>query len=116
VIHLEQVRTWLGRPPWDMEPPDADEYFGKVLRSTARGTRLSRAQALKTYFLYLEIRHKTEIHQMSGRIVECPIDEMNRPRGRQQARIRIPPSEEERRRILRLARLGSVRRGPCVGA
>jgi hypothetical protein len=29
-----------------MEPPDADAYFGKVLRDTAGGTRLSRAQAL----------------------------------------------------------------------
>jgi hypothetical protein len=75
-----------------MEPADADEYSGKVLRGVARGTRLSRAQALKTYFSYLEIRHKTEIHQMTGRVVECPIDEMNRPRGRQQARLRIPPS------------------------
>ena len=29
---------------------------------------------------------------MTGRIVECPIDEMNRPRGRQQAKLRIPPA------------------------
>ncbi len=29
---------------------------------------------------------------MTGRIVECPIDEMNRPRGRQQAKLRIPPT------------------------
>jgi len=92
VVHLEQVRAWLGRPLWDMEPQDADAYFGKVLRDTAEGTRLSRAQALKTYFLFLELRHKAEIHQMTGRIVECPIDEMNRPRGRQQARLRIPPT------------------------
>ena len=28
---------------------------------------------------------------MTGRVVECPIDEVNRPRGRQQARLRIPP-------------------------
>ena len=92
VLHLEQVRAWFGRPLWDMEPPDADAYFGKVLRDTAKGTRLSRAQALKTYFLFLELRHKVEIHQMTGRIVECPIDEMNRPRGRQQAKLRIPPT------------------------
>ena len=45
VIHLEQVRAWFGRPLWDMEPADADVYFGKVLRGTARGTRLSRAAA-----------------------------------------------------------------------
>ncbi|WP_205315638.1 hypothetical protein [Nonomuraea lactucae] len=85
VMHLEQVRAWFGRPLWEMEPANADVHFGKVLRSTAKGTRLSRAQALKTFFLFLELRHKVEIHQMTGRVVECPIDEMNRPRGRQQA-------------------------------
>jgi integrase/recombinase XerD len=89
---LEQVRAWFGRPLRDMEPPDADAYFGKVLRDTAKGTRLSRAQALKTCFLFLELRHKAGIHQMTGRIVECPVDEMNRPRGRQQAKLRIPPA------------------------
>src|SRR5664280_1800877 len=75
-----------------MESPDADRYFGEVLRAAAKGTRLSRAQALKTYFLFLELRHKVEIHQMTGRVVECPIDEINRPRGRQQAKLRIPPT------------------------
>jgi hypothetical protein len=66
-----------------------------VLREVARGTRLSRAQALKTFFLFLELRHRVEIHQMTGRVVECPIDEMNRPRGRAQSRLRIPPSAEQ---------------------
>jgi integrase len=32
---------------------------------------------------------------MTGRVVECPIDEMNRPRGRKEARLRIPPTEAE---------------------
>lgn len=99
VVHLEQVRAWLGRPLWEMEPADADGYFGKVLREVARGTRLSRAQALKTFFLFLELRHKVEIHQMTGRVVECPIDEMNRPRGRQRAKLRIPPSAEQVSRL-----------------
>lgn len=27
--HLEQTRTWFGRPLWEMEPADADAYFGK---------------------------------------------------------------------------------------
>ena len=81
VAHLEQVRAWFGRPLWDMEPADADAYFGRVLRGAAKGTRLGRSQALRTYFLFLEIRHKVEIHQMTGRVAECPVDEMNRPRG-----------------------------------
>jgi len=92
VIHLEQVRTWLGRPLWEMEPADADAYFGKVLRNSAGGTRLARAQALKTYFLFLELRYKIEIHQLTGRVAECPIDEMNRPRGGGRAALRIPPT------------------------
>lgn len=26
--HLDQMRGWFGRPLWEMEPPDADAYFG----------------------------------------------------------------------------------------
>ena len=92
VLHLEQLRAWFGRPLWDMQPADADAYFGKVLRDAAKGTRLARSQALRTYFLFLEIRHKIEIHQMTGRVAECPVDEMNRPRGAGRAALRIPPS------------------------
>ena len=95
VIHLEQVRAWLGRPLWTMQPADADAYFGQVLRGAARGTRLARAQALKTYFLFLELRHKVEIHQMTGHVVACPVDEVNRPRGGQDAALRIPPSQAQ---------------------
>jgi len=93
VGHLDQMRAWFGRPLWDMEPADADGYFGKVLRGSPSGTRLARAQALTTYFLFLELRHKVEIHRMTGRVVECPIDEMNRPRGSKDAAVRIPPTE-----------------------
>ena len=73
---------------------------GRLLRQGAArrgraGPGCARAQALKTYFAFVELRHKVEIHQLTGRVVECPIDEMNRPRGRQQARLRIPPAAEE---------------------
>lgn len=39
VGHLDQMRSWFGRPLWDMEPSDADAYFGRVLRArpAARG-------------------------------------------------------------------------------
>lgn len=59
------------------------------------GTRLARAQALTTYFLFLELRHKGEIHRMTGRVVECPIDEKSRPQGSRDAALRIPPTEPE---------------------
>ena len=95
VGHLEQMRTWFGRPLWEAEPADADTYFGRVMRDAAKGTRLARAQSLKTYFLFLELRHKVELHQMTGRVVECPIDEMNRPRGGAEGKLRVPPSKAE---------------------
>ena len=95
VGHLEQVRTWFGKPLWDMASTDADAYFGKVLRGAAKGTTLARAQALTTFFAFLEPRHKVELHVMTGRVIECPIDEMNKPRGRKQAALRIPPTEAE---------------------
>jgi integrase/recombinase XerD len=100
VTHLEQVRAWFGRPLWEMQPGDADEYFGKVLRGAAKGTRLSRAQSLKTYFTFLELRHRAAIYQLTGHAAECPVDEMNRPRGgRAQASLRIPPSAEQVARL-----------------
>jgi integrase/recombinase XerD len=65
VLHLEQLRAWFGRPLWDMEPADADAYFGKVLRDAARGTRLARSQALRTYFVFLEILYRSNT-RLSG--------------------------------------------------
>ncbi|MDP9612561.1 hypothetical protein ACFV4E_09375 [Streptomyces hygroscopicus] len=62
VGHLDQIRSWFGRPLWDMEPADADAYFGKVLRHSPSGTRLGRSQALSTYFMFLELRHKVADH------------------------------------------------------
>jgi integrase/recombinase XerD len=61
VGHLDQARGWFGRPLWEMEPSDADRYFGVVLRASAKGTRLARAQALTAYFQFLELRYKVEI-------------------------------------------------------
>ena len=68
IVPVDDVRRTLGGPVpplrtepadlallvytlWEMESPDADRYFGEVLRAAAKGTRLSRAQALKTHFL-----------------------------------------------------------------
>jgi integrase/recombinase XerD len=93
--NLEQIREWFGRPLWEMEPPDADAYFGRELRGVPGGTRLARAAALTVYFEFLELRHKVELHAMTGRIVECPLDEMNRPRGSKNSKLRIPPLENE---------------------
>ena len=78
--HLELIRDWFGRPLWEMQPSGADTYFGKVLREAKPSTRTGRAAALTVYFQFLELRHKIELHNLTGRVIECPLDEMNRPR------------------------------------
>lgn len=93
--HLELIRDWFGRPLWEMEPSDADVYFGKVLRDAKPSTRTGRAGALAVFFQFLELRHKVELHNLTGRVVECPLDEINRPRASVEPQLRIPPSEAE---------------------
>lgn len=93
--NLQQVRVWFGRPLWEMQPADADAYFGRVLRQCAPATRTHKAGALSVFFEYLELRHKIEIYNLTGTTVESPLDEMNRPRSRSEARIRVPPGESE---------------------
>jgi integrase/recombinase XerD len=66
--HLEQTRTWFGRPLWEMEPADADAYFGRVLRGSAKGTRLARAQALTTFFAFLPVDRTTGRHADALRV------------------------------------------------
>jgi len=33
--HLQLIRDWFGRPLWEMQPGDADAYFGRALRDEA---------------------------------------------------------------------------------
>jgi site-specific recombinase XerD len=95
LIDLQQIRDWFGRPLWEMAASDADAYFGRVTRHLAPGTRRGKADALGIFFQYLELRHAVEIHNLTGHVVQCPLDEMNRQRGSNQLQIRIPPSERE---------------------
>lgn len=94
VNHLELIRDWFGRPLWEIQPADADTYFGKVLRDARASTRTGRAAALTVYFQFLELRHKVELHNLSGRVIECPLDEINRPQAwvDPQLRVRRPPT------------------------
>ena len=93
--HLDLIRSWFGRPLWEMQPEDADAYFGKVLRNAKPSTRTGRAAALTVYWEFLELRHKAEIYNLTGRVAECPLDEMNRPRATVDPQLRVPPIEPE---------------------
>lgn len=95
LYHLDQIRSWFGRPLWEMRHEDADALFGTALRTAPLHTRRNRAYALSTYFEFLEMRYKAELHRLTGRVVECPIDDMNRPQSSFEPRLRIPPTEAE---------------------
>jgi integrase/recombinase XerD len=60
--HLELIRDWFGRPLWEMQPTDADTYFGKVLRDARPSTRTGRAAALTVYFRFLSVDRTTGRH------------------------------------------------------
>ena len=105
--HLELIRDWFGRPLWEMQPADADAYFGKVLRDAKPSTRTGRAAALTVYFQFLELRHKVELHNLTGRVVECPLDEMNRPRASVDPQLRMPPAEDGGRAAVRRVARGA---------
>jgi integrase/recombinase XerD len=91
--HLELIRDWFGRPLWEIQPADADAYFDKVLRNAKPSTRTGRAAALTVFFQFLELRHKVELHSLTGRVVDCPLDELNRPRASVDPQLRIPPTD-----------------------
>jgi len=95
VGQLDRVRVWFDRPVWEMDPSDADTYFGQELRAASKATRLARAQAIRIFFAFLQMRHAAQIHVMTGRVVTCPVDEMNQPRGAKEAKLRVPPGDRE---------------------
>jgi hypothetical protein len=68
---------------------------GRWMRDAPIGTWLRRPAAVAVFFEFLELRHKVEIHAVTGMVLACPIDEMNRPRGSKPARLRVPPREAE---------------------
>jgi integrase/recombinase XerD len=60
--NLDLIRDWFGRPLWDMQPADADAYFGKALREARPATRTARAAALAVFFEFVSIDRTTERH------------------------------------------------------
>lgn len=89
------LREWFGRPLWEVEPQDVDRFFGGRHRSALQTTKARKAQAIAIYYEFLEMRHQPDIYAATGRVVESPLDEINRPRGHVHARLRIPPSAPE---------------------
>lgn len=86
-----ELRDWFGRPLWEMQPSDLDRFFGVDQREMAGGTKVRKANAISIYFMFLELRHRPDIHASTGFLVANPVDEMNRPRAGRDLGGRIPP-------------------------
>jgi integrase len=90
-----EFRESMGRYLWTARPDDADRLLGQRCRGQAKATIAGKAFAISVFFQYLELRHQVEIHALTGEMVQCPIDEMNRPRDDWSLNVRIPPTSAE---------------------
>ena len=68
LMYRGQIRTWLDRPLWTMQPVDADRFFGEALRAAAPHTKSAKAGSLSIFFRYLELRHKVEVYHRTGHL------------------------------------------------
>ncbi|MBT2511666.1 site-specific integrase [Streptomyces sp. ISL-98] len=92
---VSEFRDSMGRHLWTARPDDADRFLGERCRGQSHSTLSGKAFGVSVFFEYLELRHHAEIHTLTGDLVQCPIDEMNRPRDGWKLNIRIPPSDAE---------------------
>jgi integrase len=92
---VSEFRESMGRHLWTARPDDVDRYLGERCRGQKHSTLSGKAFGVSVFFEFLELRHKAEIYALTGEVVQCPVDEMNRPRGGWAANIRIPPTDAE---------------------
>ncbi|WP_406162309.1 tyrosine-type recombinase/integrase [Streptomyces sp. NBC_01005] len=89
---ISETRQWLDRPLWEMQPQDMDRFLVEGQRGNDPTTKANKARTLAVFFEFLELRHAAEIHIATGHLVTSPIDEINRPKGASNRRVRIPPT------------------------
>jgi integrase len=89
---LEQFLASAGVWAWEVEPRHADRFLGHDQHGHAAGTRRGKAGAIDFFYRFLELRYRGELHELTGRLVCSPIDEVNRPRHSGDFTIRVPPA------------------------
>jgi hypothetical protein len=114
--HLELIREWFGRPLWEVQPADADAYFGEVLPGREAVDAHWAGSRADGVLPVPGMRHKIEIYNPTGRVAGCPLDEMNRPRASAGPQLRVPAGRGGDRAAVRGVARGAgylphVRRG-----
>lgn len=92
VAAVEEFLNWAGVWAWEIEPRHADKFLGEAQQGRAVATRRGKATNIDTFYRFLEIRYRGEIHQLTDRVVSSPIDAINRPTHTGDFSVRIPPS------------------------
>lgn len=98
-----QQRAWWGGllafargPVWEVEPGDVDGWLAAARdRGAGAVTRGQMAQAVYRFYAFVEARHGRWVREVTGRPVQGPVDEFNRPRRLARVGVRIPPSAGE---------------------
>lgn len=80
---------------WEVEPRHADRFLGVDQADRAVATRRGKAICIDTFYRFLELRYRGEIHRLTDRIVSSPIDAMNRPVHTGDFSVRVPPSARD---------------------
>jgi site-specific recombinase XerD len=77
---------------WEVEARHADRFLGHDQHGRAQATRRGKAGAIDFFYRFLELRYRGELHELTGRLIGSPIDEVNRPRHAGDFTVRVPPS------------------------
>jgi hypothetical protein len=77
---VEEFLASAGVWAWEVEARHADRFLGHDQHGRAHATRRGKAGAIDFFYRFLELRYRGELHELTGRLIGSPIDEVNRPR------------------------------------
>lgn len=95
VAAVEEFLGWAGVRAWEVEPRHADRFLSEAQKSRAIATRRGKATSIATFYRFLELRYRGQIHELTGYVVTSPIDAINRPTHTGDFSVRVPPSTRD---------------------
>lgn len=93
---LFEFIEYLDRALWTATCADADRFLSNQRAvGRAANTRARKAAMIAQFYEFILLRYQGDIHELTGWVVEQPIDEFNRPASAAMSRVRVPPSDAE---------------------
>lgn len=85
----------LSGPLWTASCDHADRFLSDQRRAgCAPSTRAGKAAMLAQFYAFVIARYQGDIHELTGWVVDQPIDEFNKPASAL-SRVRVPPADDE---------------------